>query len=414
MLASAALVLFMTVGLAFFYGGLEPRRNVLHMLMMNFFTISIVTIVWSVIGFSLAFGPDAGHGLIGNLHYAALTNMGGVWPGTHIPKLAFMLFQLMFAIITPALITGAVAGRIKFEAWVAICIGWSLIVYPVIAHWLFDSSGWLYQLGARDFAGGAVVHASAGFAALVLVLLIGPRTLRAKRSYPPHSVPLVLLGAGILWFGWFGFNAGSALGAGQLAASAFTATQIAAAAATISWALIERIFTGKVTVVGMATACVVGLATITPASGYVGAMPALFIGAAAGVVVFMAERLVVRFARIDDAFGVVACHGVGGSLGILLLGVFAQYTINPSGLTSSNGARINGLAFGDPAFLWHQLIAIVAVVAYVMIATLLLGLLVRATIGLRVDEKDEVSALGLGEAFDIGAYEPWDSVVEGG
>jgi Amt family ammonium transporter len=404
----------MTVGLAFFYGGLEPRRNVLHMLMMNFFTISIVTIVWSVIGFSLAFGPDVGHGLIGNLHYAALTNMGGVWPGTHVPKLAFMLFQLMFAIITPALITGAVAGRLKFEAWVAFCVGWSLIVYPVIAHWLFDSAGWLYQLGARDFAGGAVVHASAGFAALVLVLMVGPRAVRAKASYPPHSVPLVLLGAGILWFGWFGFNAGSALGAGQLAASAFTATQIAAAAATLSWALVERAFTGKVTVVGMATACIVGLATITPASGFVGPMPALLIGAVAGVVVFMAERLVLTFKRLDDAFGVVACHGVGGGLGIILLGVFAQYTINPAGLTGSNGAHINGLAFGDPAFLGHQVIADLAVVAYVMAVTWLLGLLVRSTIGLRVAEKEEESASGLGEAFDLAAYEPWDSVVEGG
>jgi len=413
-LASAALVLFMTVGLAFFYGGLEPRRNVLHMLMMNFFSIALVTVVWSVIGFSLAFGPDVGHGLIGNLHYAALTNMGGVWPGTHVPKLAFMLFQLMFAIITPALITGAVAGRIKFEAWVAFCVGWSLIVYPAIAHWLFDPAGWLYQLGARDFAGGDVVHASAGFSALVLVLLIGPRTVRAKVSYPAHNVPLVLLGAGILWFGWFGFNAGSALGANQLAASAFTATQLAAAAATITWALIERAFTGKVTVVGMATACIVGLATITPASGYVGPMPALLIGAVAGVVVFLAERLVLTFKRVDDAFGVVACHGVGGALGILLLGLFARYTINPAGLTGTNGGHINGLAFGDPGFFGHQLIADLAIVAFVMVATLLLGLLVRSTIGLRVTESQEVSPLGLGEPFDPAAYEPWDSVIGGG
>ena len=234
LLTSAALVLFMTVGLAFFYGGLEPRRNVLHMLMMNFFSIAIVTVVWSLLGFTLAFGPDVGGGFIGNLHYAALMHMGGVWPGTHIPKLVFMAFQLMFAIITPALVSGALAGRLKFQAWVAFCVGWSLVVYPVIAHWLFDAQGWLYVLGARDFAGGAVVHASAGVSALVMVLLVGPRAKSVAESYKPHSVPLVLLGAGILWFGWFGFNAGSALGANQLAANAFTATQLAAASASIA------------------------------------------------------------------------------------------------------------------------------------------------------------------------------------
>jgi ammonium transporter len=368
--------------------------------------------VWALLGFSLAFGPDAGGGFVGNLHYAGLANMGGVWPGTHIPKLAFMLFQLMFAIITPALITGAVAGRIKFEAWIAICVGWSVIVYPVIAHWLFASNGWLYQLGARDFAGGAVVHASAGCAALVLVLIIGPRTKRVRDAYPAHSIPLVLLGAGILWFGWFGFNAGSALAAGQLAASAFTATQIAAAAATIAWALMERALTGRVTVVGMATAGVVGLATITPASGYVGPMPALLIGALAGAVVFLVERAILKVKRFDDAFGVVACHGVGGSLGILLLGVFAQFTINRGGLTGSHGGHINGLAFGDPAFLGRQVIAILSVVAYTMVVTGLIGLLVRATIGLRVSVKEEESQLGLNQAFDGNGYEAWDSMFK--
>ena len=282
LLTSAALVLFMTVGLAFFYGGLEPRRNVLHMLMMNFFSIAIVTVVWALLGFTLAFGPDVGGGFIGNFHYAALMHMGGIWPGTHIPKLVFMLFQLMFAIITPALVSGALAGRLKFQAWIAFCVGWSLIVYPVIAHWLFDPAGWLYVMGARDFAGGAVVHASAGVSALVMVLLVGPRAKRAAEAYKPHSVPLVLLGAGILWFGWFGFNAGSALGANQLAANAFTATQLAAAAASITWVIMEHAFTGRMTVVGLATGGVVGLATVTPASGFIGPMPALAVGAAAG------------------------------------------------------------------------------------------------------------------------------------
>ena len=402
-LASAALVLFMTVGLAFFYGGLEPKHNVLNMLMLNFFTISIVTIVWVLIGFTLAFGPDVGPGLIGNLHYAALRNMGGVWPGTHIPKLAFMAFQLMFAIITPALITGALAGRVKFEAWIAFCVGWSLIVYPVIAHWLFDPSGWIYQLGGRDFAGGAVVHASAGFSALVLVLIIGPRAKKAAAVYQPHSVPLVLLGAGILWFGWFGFNAGSALGAGQLAANAFTVTQIAAAASCIVWALMERAYTGKITVVGAATGGIVGLATITPASGFVGPMPALFIGAAAGVVCYLATRVALRSKRFDDAFDVVACHGVGGALGMLLLGIFAHYTVNPGGLTGRYGAHINGLIFGHAALLGDQLLAVVATVGFTMAVTYIIGVVVQATIGLRVPEEQE--EIGLNVAFDSAAYE---------
>ena len=363
---------------------------------------------WVLIGFTLAFGPDAGAGLIGNLHYAALHNMGGVWPGTHIPKLTFMVFQLMFAIITPALITGAVAGRLKFEAWIAFCVAWSLLVYPVIAHWLFDPSGWLYQLGARDFAGGAVVHASAGSAALVMALLIGSRSKKATASYEPHSVPLVLLGAGILWFGWFGFNAGSALGSGQLAASAFTATQIAAAAGTIVWVIMERAYTGKITVVGAATGAIAGLATITPGSGFVGPMPALYIGAVAGLVCYLATRAVLRIKKLDDAFGVIACHGVGGTLGMLLLGVFAHYAINPSGLTGKTGTALNGLVFGQAGFFGDEVIAVAAVVAFTIAMTYLIGILVRSTIGLRVPEEEENQ--GLNVAFDSAAYEPYSSV----
>jgi len=404
LLTSAALVLFMTVGLAFFYGGLEPRRNVLHMLMMNFFTISIVTVVWSLIGFTLAFGPDVGGGFIGNLHYAALTNMNGVWPGTHIPKLVFMAYQMMFAIITPALVSGALAGRLKFQAWIAFCIGWSLIAYPLIAHWLFDPSGWLYVMGARDFAGGAVVHASAGFSAIVMVLLLGPRAKRAADAYMPHNVPLVLLGAGILWFGWFGFNAGSALGADQLAANAFTATQLAAASASIVWVLMEQAFTGKMTVVGLATGGVVGLATVTPASGFIGPMPALAVGAIAGVVCYMATRVAKKFPRFDDSFDVVSCHGIGGFLGILLLGVFADYASNPSGLTGSTGGHIKGLIFGNAALLGHQVIAVLSVIALCMAVTYVLGIIIKATIGLRVDEPEEVTT-GLNIAFDPVPYE---------
>ena len=403
LLASAALVMFMTVGLALFYGGLDSKRNVLSMLVMNFITISLVSITWVVVGFSLAFGPSVGGGVIGNFHYAFMNHMRGVWPGTHVPKLVFMAFQMMFAIITPALITGAVAGRLKFKAWIALCIAWSVLVYPVIAHWLFDPTGWLYQLGARDFAGGAVVHASAGVAALVLVLLIRDRSRTSQASYQPHSVPLVLLGAGILWFGWFGFNAGSALSSGQLAASTFVATQLAAASACLLWAVMERAYTGRVTVVGLSTGAVVGLATITPGSGFVAPVPALLIGAAAGVVCYLATRVAMNAARFDDAFDVVACHGVGGVLGMLLLGIFAQYAMNPSGLTRASGSHINGLIFGQGHFLVDQLIAVVAVVAFVMLATYIVGVVVNATVGLRVSAEEEERGLNL--PFDLHPYD---------
>jgi Amt family ammonium transporter len=396
-LISAALVLFMTVGLAFFYGGLEPRRNVLHMVAMNFFTIAIVTLTWVTLGFTLAFGPDAGHGLIGNLHYAGLANMSGLWPGTHIPKLDFMAFQMMFAIITPALITGALAGRLKFQAWIAICVGWSLVVYPIIAHWVFDSAGWIYRLGGRDFAGGAVVHISAGVAAAVLVLLLRPRAAAAAAAYRPSSVPTVLLGAGILWFGWFGFNAGSALGANQLAANAFTVTEIAAATGFLVWAAIEYRLTGKITLVGLSTGAVAGLATITPAAGYVSPLPAIAIGAAGAAACYVAGAGAKKIKRFDDAFGVTATHGVGGLIGMLMVGVFASYSINTTGLTTTNGTHINGLTAGDGSLLWHQTLAVIAVIGFTALLTYALGATIRATIGLRITS--ELESLGLNDLF---------------
>ena len=403
-LISAALVLFMTVGLAFFYGGLEPKRNVLDMMAMNFFTISLVTVVWVLIGFSLAFAPDAGFGLIGGLHYAALDNMGGLWPGTHIPKLDYMGFQLMFAIITPALITGAIAGRMKFEAWIAFCIGWSLVVYPVIAHWVFDPSGWIYKLGGRDFAGGSVVHASAGFAALVVVLMVGPRITAARSAYLPHAVPLVMLGAGILWFGWFGFNAGSALGANQLAANAFTVTQIAAVTGLLAWVTMERITTGRVTLVGLATGAIVGLATITPASGYVGPMPALLIGAVAGTVCYLATRALSEFQTNRRCLRRIWRPRRGGRARDVVRRVLCALHVNPSGLTATDGAHLNGVIFGNVALLGYQIIAICATVGFVVAATYCIAALVRSTIGLRVaDEQEEVT--GLNVVFDASVYE---------
>jgi ammonium transporter, Amt family len=404
-MVSAALVLFMTVGLAFFYGGLEPRRNVLQMVAMNLFTIAIVTITWVAVGFSLAFGPDAGHGLIGNLHYADLANMSGLWPGTHIPKLSFMAFQMMFAIITPALITGALAGRLKFKAWIAICVGWSLIVYPVIAHWVFDPAGWIYRLGGRDFAGGAVVHLSAGVAAAVLVLLLRPRSAPDKAAYPPSSVPVVVLGAGILWFGWFGFNAGSALGANQVAANAFTVTQIAAATGFLAWAAIEYSRTGKTTLVGLTTGAVAGLATITPAAGYVEPLPAIAFGAVGAAACYFGGVAARKIKRFDDAFGVTATHGIGGITGMLMVGIFAQYHINPSGLTGADGSRINGLISGDGSLLWHQTLGVLAVIGLTVALTYGLGIIIRATIGMRATSEQE--ALGLSATFqDTGSAAP--------
>ena len=396
-MVSAALVLFMTVGLAFFYGGLEPRRNVLNMVAMNLFTIAIVTITWVAVGFSLAFGPDAGHGLIGNLHYAGLANMSGLWPGTHIPKLDFMAFQMMFAIITPALITGALAGRLKFKAWIAICLSWSLIVYPLIAHWVFDPAGWIYRLGGRDFAGGAVVHLSAGVAAAVLVLLLRPRTAPDAAAYQPSSVPVVVLGAGILWFGWFGFNAGSALAANQVAANAFTVTQIAAATGFLVWAAIEHSRTGKTTLTGLSTGAVAGLATITPAAGYVGPLPAIAIGAAGTAACYFVGIAARKIKHFDDAFGVTATHGIGGLTGMLMVGIFAQYRINPAGLTAANGSRINGLISGHGSLLWHQTLAVLAVIGLTAALTYVLGIITRATIGLRATTEQE--DLGLGATF---------------
>jgi Amt family ammonium transporter len=404
-MVSAALVLFMTVGLAFFYGGLEPRRNVLNMVAMNLFTIAIVTITWIAVGFSLAFGPDAGYGLIGNLHYSGLGNMSGLWPGTHIPKLDFMAFQMMFAIITPALITGALAGRLKFKAWIAICLSWSLIIYPVIAHWVFDPAGWIYRLGGRDFAGGAVVHLSAGVAAAVLVLLLRPRTAPDAAAYQPSSVPVVVLGAGILWFGWFGFNAGSALGANQVAANAFAVTQIAAATGFLVWAVLEYSRTGKTTLTGLTTGAVAGLATITPAAGYVGPVPAIAIGAAGAAACYFAGVGARKIKRFDDAFGVTATHGIGGLTGMLLVGVFAQYRINPAGLTAANGSRINGLISGHGSLLWHQTLAVLAVIGLTAALTYVLGIIIRATIGLRATSEQE--DLGLSAMFqDTGGAAP--------
>src|SRR4051812_38705508 len=355
-LVAAALVLFMTPGLAFFYGGMVRAKNVLGMLMQNFFSIGLISIIWVVVGFSIAFGNDKGGGLIGDL---GLTGLKGVVtngvPGLGsltIPALVFVAYQMMFAVITPALISGATADRLKFSAW-ALFIGvWSIVVYSPVAHWVFSPAGWLYKRGALDFAGGTVVHVNAGIAALALVLVLKPRRGWPREAMHPHSLPLTLLGTGILWFGWFGFNAGSALAANGLAAQAFLNTHLAAAAGMLGWLIVERIKDGHATTLGAASGAVAGLVAITPCAGFVGGLSPIAIGAIAGAVCFLAIQLKFRFGY-DDSLDVVGVHLVGGIIGSLLLGFFADLRVNPLGA--------DGVFFGGGgALLLDQLTAVVA------------------------------------------------------
>ena len=387
-LAASALVLFMTPGLALFYGGMVRAKNVLAMLMANFFTITVVTLIWVLIGFSLAFGP--GGKIIGNLDWAGLRDVGaGPWDeanGVLIPGTAFMVFQMMFAIITPALITGAVAERMKFSAWVVFCAIWSLIVYSVVAHWAFAADGWLYAWGARDFAGGLVVHINAGAAALALVLVLGKRRGWPKEPIRPHSLPLTLLGTGILWFGWFGFNAGSALAANGVAANAFVTTQVAAALAAGGWVLAEWAKTGKPTTLGAASGAVAGLVAITPCAGFVGPQAAIIIGAVAGVLCFLAVSLKYRFGY-DDSLDVIGVHLVGGIVGSILLGVLAD--------TDFNAAGPEGLFFGGGDFFVKQVVAVVAVIAFSFVVSLVLALAIKAVMGIRASDEEEIAGLDL-------------------
>ena len=378
LLTSSALVLFMTPGLALFYGGMVRSKNVLNMLMKNFFTISIVTVVWTVIGYSLAFGTDIG-GFIGGLDFLGLKGVEG-------DALLFMVFQMMFAIITPALISGAVAERMKFSAWVLFTTLWALIVYPIVAHWGFAADGWLFAWGVRDFAGGLVVHINAGVAALALVFALGPRKGYGAEPMRPHSLPLTLIGTGILWFGWFGFNAGSALAADGIAVNAFVTTQIAAAVAALAWVVAEWMKTGKPTTLGAASGAVAGLVAITPGAGFVSPMSAIVIGLAGGFLCFAAVSLKSRFGY-DDSLDVVGVHLAGGIVGSVLLGVFAQSSVNEF--------VPDGLLFGGGAFFIKQVVAVLAVMAFTFVASYILARIVKALVGLRVDENQETEGLDI-------------------
>jgi ammonium transporter, Amt family len=388
-LASAGLVLFMVPGLALFYGGMVSSRNVLVMLQQNIFPLGLITILWILVGYSLAFGHDLGGGLIGNLHIFGLRDlrdspapaMHAVVPGVSIPTLAFVVYMMMFAIITPALVTGATADRLKFAGYAVFLGLWSVIVYAPVAHWLWSPSGWLTKHGAEDWAGGLVVHASAGAAVLALLVVIGRRRRWPRAETPPHSVPMVVLGAGILWFGWFGFNAADGLQANGIAAQALINTQAAAAAAMLVWLLIEHFTSGHATVLGAVTGAVAGLATVTPCAGYVTTYSAIAIGLLAGLICHLALRLKL-LARLDDALDVIAVHFIGGVLGSLLLGFFGSHSINSIGA--------NGLFYGGGAhLLGEQLLAVVVVVAFSFCLTWVIATAVQKTIGLRVSPEDE-------------------------
>ena len=392
MLISSALVMLMTPGLAMFYGGMVRAKNVLAMLIQNFFMLGLISLVWFVAGYSLAFGSDAG-GVIGQLHHVFLAGVGAAPRGeTTIPATVFMVFQLMFAIITPALFTGAVAERAKFGGLMLFTVLWSLLVYSPLAHWVWGD-GWLAKLGALDFAGGTVVHINAGIAALALILVIGPRIGHRSEPMPPHNLPLTLLGAGLLWFGWFGFNAGSALGANGLAGSAFMATHLAAAAATVSWVFVEWAFAGKPTTLGAASGCVAGLVAITPAAGFVGAPAAVIIGAAAGAVCYGAVCLKARVGY-DDSLDVVGIHCVGGVLGALLTGVFASKAVNPAGA--------DGLIHGNAAQFGIQALAVLVTLVYSFGISFVLLKIVQAAVGLRVPPDSEVAGTDATEHAERG------------
>jgi Amt family ammonium transporter len=386
LLAAAALVMFMTPGLALFYGGLVRSKNVLGVMMQSFMALAVVTVLWVLVGYSLAFGPD--HGLlIGGLDFLGLRGVGSA-PSTFaptVPATAFMTFQLMFAIITPALITGAFADRMRFSGYLLFLGLWSVLVYAPLAHWVWGG-GFLGPsgLGAIDFAGGTVVHINAGVAALAACLYLGRRLGYGTRSFVPHNVPMVLMGAGILWFGWFGFNAGSALASGGLASSAFVATQLGAAGGVLGWLIPEWIRHGKATTVGAATGAVAGLVAITPASGYVDPLPAIAIGLCAGAVCFFVVGLKSRFGY-DDSLDVVGVHMAGGIIGALLTGVFASLAVNPAG------------AAGGLVQLGRQSVAVAVTLTFSFSATWLILKVADALVGLRASEEDEEAGLDLSE-----------------
>src|SRR5712692_6755326 len=385
-LMSAALVMLMTPALGFFYGGLVRRKNVLSTIMHSFFILALISVQWVLWGYMLAFGPDIG-GIIGGLDWIGLNGVGGEPNGDYaktVPHQAYMVFQMMFAVITPALITGAFAERKRFKAFVVFTLLWATFVYDPVAHWVWGSGGWLRTLGTLDFAGGTVVHITSGVSALVAALVLGRRRGYGTEPIEPHDATMVVLGASLLWFGWFGFNAGSALSSGGLAANAFVVTNTAAAMAALTWMTVSWLHKGAPSVLGAAAGAVAGLVAITPASGYVDVSAAILIGLGAGTFCYVGIQLTKRL-RVDDALDVFGVHGVGGMWGALATGLFATVAVN-------SGAA-DGLFFGNPAQLGVQAIAVLASVTYSAVMTFVILKLIDVFVGLRVPEDEEVLGL---------------------
>lgn len=389
-LVASALVLLMTVpGLAFFYGGLVRRKNVLSILMQCFIIVCVISLQWMLFGYSLAFGPDF-HGIIGKLDWMGLAGVGATPNPDYsktIPHSVFMIFQAMFAIITPALIIGAYAERVKFSAFLVFTLLWTTLVYDPLAHWVWGVGGWMRSLGALDFAGGIVVHVSSGISALVLALLLGKRVGYNHKPIRPHNLPFTVLGAALLWFGWFGFNAGSALAADGLAANAFITTHIATAAAGLTWALVEWWHNNSPTILGAATGAVAGLVAVTPACGFVNPMNAMFIGMIAAIICYVAVAIIKGRLGYDDSLDAFGVHGVGGTVGTIATGLFAEKAVNAAGA--------DGLLFGNLHQLYVQSLSLLVTVAFAAIMTFVIFKFVDALIGMRVEEKSEIIGLDL-------------------
>jgi Amt family ammonium transporter len=390
-LICSALVMLMTPAVGLFYGGMVRQKNVLSIITQSFIVLAIVSIQWILLGYSLAFGPDAGgHGLIGGLQWLGLNGVGAAPNPDYaptIPASVFMIYQAMFAIITPVLITGAFADRMKFSTFIVFTLIWTTVVYDPIAHWVWGTGGWLRELGALDFSGGLVVHISAGLSALAAAIIIGKRIGFKSENMAPHNIPMTILGGILLWFGWFGFNAGSALTAGSLAANAFIVTNTSAAAGAISWMAISWKHGGKPNALGIVTGGVAGLAAITPAAGFVGTIPALIIGAVAGIICYSAMHLKNNHTNIDDSLDVFACHGVGSIWGVIAVGIFASVAINPAGA--------NGLIYGNYELIKSQLIAVIVTGIYSFVVTAIILKILDAKMGLRVPDHEEIEGLDI-------------------
>ena len=400
LLVCAMLVLFMTPGLALFYGGMVRSKHVLAMLAQNFAVIGVVSVVWVAIAYTLAFGGDAGGGVIGRLTFAGFAHSRDAVPGLHltVPPIAFAAFQMMFAIITAALLTGAGADRMRLGPFLVFAALWTVVVYAPLAHWVFDPQGWLARRGVLDFAGGTVVEINAGASALALVLVLGARRGWPHEPMPPHSLPLTLLGAGILWFGWFGFNAGSALAAGHLSAQALVSTHMAGCGGLLGWMIVEKKLTGHATTLGAASGAVAGLVAITPSAGFVNTVGALVTGLVAGVVGLYAVRLKFRLGY-DDSLDVVGVHGVCGVVGTLSVGFFATRSVNPAGRGLIDGGGLHLLGM--------QALAVVVAASWAFGLTWVLATAVHRTLGLRASAEDEVAGLDMAthaeNAYEHGA-----------